>query len=303
MLGVRLFLECRQVVQQGRLLHGLLAFDSRNRYLAPFFERLVGGSGGGFLLPFPGGGELHDRTGLDARRGEVRLKDILRRETLVFPETAAYHCQRGCLHAPQRIRAVSGGHRDGLRGVDTHEPIGLAAGFGRVVEVVVLVAAFEPLQPLADGLVRERADPEAVERRGAADVLVQVAEDQLTLASGIRRHDDTLALAEQPADDLDLRRNVAVGFIALVGLDLTGNKFEHRRDDGQVVAVESLDAITVRQGGLHQMPERPCYVIAVSRVVADLSFRRFHDAGDLTRHARFLCNNCFHTELIYLMWI
>lgn len=149
---------------------------------------------------------------------------------------------------------MSGGYRDGLRGVDAHEPVGLAAGFGRVVEVVVLVAAFEPLQPLADGLVRERADPEAVERRGATDVLVQVSEDQLALAPGIRRHDDTLALAEQPADDLDLRRNVAVGFIALVGLDLTGNKFEHRRDDGQVVAVESLDAVTVRQGGCTRCP-------------------------------------------------
>lgn len=70
--------------------------------------------------PFLGGGQLHDRIGLDARRGEVRLKDILRRETLVFPETAAYHRQRGCLHAPQRIRAVPCGQRDGLRGVDAN---------------------------------------------------------------------------------------------------------------------------------------------------------------------------------------
>jgi len=100
-----------------------------------------------------------------------------------------------------------------------------------------------------------------------------------------------------------LRRDVAVRLIALVGLDLTRHELEHGRDDRQVIAVESLDAVAVRQGGLHQMPERPRYVIAVSRVIAVLFFRRFHDAGDFMRHTRFFCNNCFHSELIYLMWI
>ena len=182
MLGVRLFLERRQVVQQGRFLHGLLAFDFGNGGRALLFERLIGGGGGSFLLPFLGGGQLHDRIGFATRRGEVRLKDVLRRETLVLPEAAAHHRQRGRLHAPQRIRAASCGQRDGLRGVDAHQPVGLAAGFGGIVEVVVLVTAFEPFQPLADGLVRERADPEAVERCGTADVFVQIAEDQLSLA-------------------------------------------------------------------------------------------------------------------------
>ena len=232
----------------------------------------------------------------------MRLPKGFGLKTPVLPEAFADHRQRGGLHPSERIRAASGGHRDGLRGVDAHQPVGFAAGFGRVIEVVVLAAAFEPFQPLADGGVRQRADPEAVERRGAADVLVQVAEDQLALAPRIRRHDDTLALAEQAGDDLDLRLRVAVGLVALPVLDLTGDQFEHRRDDGQVVGVEALDAVAVRQGGLHEVAERPCHVITVSGQIAGLPSGGLHDAGDLPRHARFFCNDRFHIRFV-LLWI
>ena len=117
------------------------------------------------------------------------------------------------------------------------------------------------------------------ERRGASDVFVQVTEDQFALASGIRRHDDAFAFAEQPRDDFDLRRRLAVRLIALIGLDLTRHELEDGRDDRQVVAMKSLDAVAVRQGGLHQMPESPCYIILRSGIIAGLAFGRFHDAG------------------------
>ena len=232
----------------------------------------------------------------------MHLPHSLGCETFILPIPFADHSQRRRLHAAERIRPAPGGYRNRLRGVDAHQPVGLAAGFGRVVEIVVLVAALDAFQPLTNRLVRERADPKAVERRSAADVFVQVAENQLALASRIRRHDDALAFAEQPCDDLDLGHRLAVRLVALIGLDLSWHKLEDGRDDRQVIAVKSLDAVTVRQGGLHQMTESPSYIILRSGVIADLAFARFHDAGYFPRHARLLCNNSFHVRFI-LLWI
>ena len=58
-LGVRLLLQCRQVVQQGRVLHALLALDLRDSHPALLFERPVSLRCGLFLLPFLAGGEFH----------------------------------------------------------------------------------------------------------------------------------------------------------------------------------------------------------------------------------------------------
>lgn len=147
---------------------------------------------------------------------------------------------------------------------------------------------------------------ELIQRRSngvAQPTYSYVSEDQLAFASRIRRYDDALALAEQPRDNLDLRRYVAVRLIALVGLDLTRDELEDGRDDRQVITVETLEAVAVRQGGLHQMAESPCYIVLRSGIIADFALVRFHDAGDFPRHARFFCDDNFHTEWIYLMWI
>ena len=87
-----------------------------------------------------------------------------------------------------------------LRAVDAHEPVGFASRFGGEVEVVVFAAVFEVAQSLADSLVGERADPQAHERSGATRIVVEVAEDKLSLASGIGRHDDMFACVEQSFD-------------------------------------------------------------------------------------------------------
>ena len=58
------------------------------------------------------------------------------------------------------------------------------------------VARFEVAQSLADSLVGKRAYPEADERGGASGIMIEVAEDKLTLASGIGRHDDLFAFLE-----------------------------------------------------------------------------------------------------------
>ena len=70
-----------------------------------------------------------------------------------------------------------------------------------------------------------------------------------------------------------MAESVGVGLISLVGLDLSGNKGEHLRDDGQVVRVETSDTISFGQGWLYQMPECPSDVVAVTSKVTFLFFR------------------------------
>ena len=111
----------------------------------------------------------------------MELPEGFGRETAVLPVAFTHHRQRGCLHPSDGIRAVSGGDGECLRAVDAHEPVGFASRFGGEVEVVVFAAVFEFSQSLADSLVGERADPQAHERSGTTRIVVEVAEDKLSL--------------------------------------------------------------------------------------------------------------------------
>ena len=71
----------------------------------------------------------------------------------------------------------------------------------------------------------------------------------------IGRHDDAVAAVEQLGDYTDLFQYPAVGFVAFLGTDLTGNEQELIGNDWQVVPAEALDAVAVRQCWLHQMTE------------------------------------------------
>ena len=63
------------------------------------------------------------------------------------------------------------------RQVDAHEPVGFAPRFGGKIEVVILASIFEVAQTISDSLVGKRAYPEANERGGASDVMVEVSEE------------------------------------------------------------------------------------------------------------------------------
>lgn len=91
---------------------------------------------------------------------------------------------------------MSGGDGECLRAVDAHKTVGFAPRFGGKVEVFVFVARFEVAQFLADSLICGRAYPEAHERRGASGVMVEVAEDKLSFAPRVGRHDDMFAFLE-----------------------------------------------------------------------------------------------------------
>ena len=141
------------------------------------------------------------------------------------------------------------------------------------------------LQSLADGSVRKRAYPQSAEGQRTARIGIQVSEYQFPFAGTVRCHDDALALVPQLRYHLYLLHRCRVRLVALVRLYLSGYQHELLRYHGQAV----LEAVAVRQGGLHQMPQRPCHMVAVSRIISFLFSCRSGDACYLTRHARFFC--------------
>ena len=214
----------------------------------------------------------------------MELPEGFGREAAVLPVAFAHHSQRGGLHPPDGVCAVSGGDGESLRAVDAHEPVGFAPRFGGKIEVVILASIFEVAQTISDSLVGKRAYPEANERGGASDVMVEVSEDKLTLASGIGRHDNLFAFVEQGSDNLYLCRHAAVGLVALLRLYLPWNEREGFGDDGQVVTDKFAHAVSIGHGELHEVSERPCHGIAASLEISFLSLCRAHDAGNLTCH-------------------
>jgi hypothetical protein len=119
-----------------------------------------------------------------------------------------------------------------------------------------LEALAQLAEALADGVGRERGDPQALERLAAAGRLVDVAEDQLALAPGVRGADDLfhLGVVEHAADRLEL-------ILGLLG--------DHQRpfpgEDRQVIAPPAppfgVDLVRLRQGD--QMADGPGHHIAV----------------------------------------
>ena len=229
----------------------------------------------------------------------MELPEGFHREAAVLPVAGAYHRQCGCLHPSGGVCAVSGGDGECLRAVDAHKPVGFATGFGGKIEVVILAARFKVAQSLADSLVCKRAYPKAHERRGAADVVIEIAEDKFSLSSGIGRHDNLVTLVEQAVDGLYLRHHTAVGLVAFLCLDLTGDEREGVGDDGEVVTDKAAYAVAVRHGKLDKVSECPCHGIAASLEISVLSLCRAHDAGNLTCHGWLFCNDCLHVFLLF----
>lgn len=100
-LGVRLLLQRCQVVQQGRVLHALLALDLRDSHPALFFERPVSLRRGSFLLPFLAGGESHHPVIRFPGGREMRLPKGFGRKTFILPIPLADHRQRGRLYTSE----------------------------------------------------------------------------------------------------------------------------------------------------------------------------------------------------------
>ena len=301
--AVGFLLQRSEVVEQGRLfilLFTLYLYDTD--FFACFLDTLVKAVCRVAVLPFLLGGELHHVFPF-AFHGKVELPEGFWRKASVFPIAGADHRQRGCLHTTDGVGAPTGGKAECLRAVDAHKPVSFAAGTGGKVEVVVVCSITQVIESLADGLVGQRADPQAVERRVAVDVLVEIAEDKFAFASGIGRHDDALTLFKEPPDDVDLFEHTAVGLAAFLCLFCSGDKLERLGDNRQGVAVKAFYAVGFGQGELHKVSECPRHGIAVAREITFLPFAGVHHAGYLAGDARLFCNDCLHFVFFLLLML
>ena len=231
----------------------------------------------------------------------MQLVYRFRRKASVLPVPLADHTQRGCLHAPHRVCAPPGGYGQCLRAVDAHQPVRLAACLGGLVEIVILMSILQFFQSVADGGIGQRADPQASERQGTARVGIQVSENQFPLAGTVRCHNDALTFLPQLGYHLYLFHRCRIRLVALVRLYLSGDQQEHLRYHRQAVPAEALEAVAVRQGRLHQMPQCPCHMVAVSCIKSFFLSCCSGDACYLTRHARFFCQYGNHTFSVLII--
>ena len=89
-----------------------------------------------------------------------------------------------CTRPTESIFVV--GQRVGAREVHAHQPVGAAAAAGGVGQADRNRGRAQGVEALADGVRRERGDPQAADRLGALRGLVDVAEDQFAFAAGVR---------------------------------------------------------------------------------------------------------------------
>src|SRR5262249_54287570 len=99
------------------------------------------------------------------------------------------HRQDGGLHAAAAPQGAAGAMTDRVVSgrVEADDPVRLAAAPRRGIEVVVLGEGTQAAERVADRRLGQRAQPQPARRLArAADELLDVAEDQLTLAAGVR---------------------------------------------------------------------------------------------------------------------
>ena len=105
------------------------------------------------------------------------MPEWLRLELLVLQETGTDHTESRSLYPAQGVSASSCRNGYGLGGIDTHQPVGFAAGTGGIIEIVIRRSALQMGKSLFDGFVRKRTDPQTVEGFGDAEILVDEPED------------------------------------------------------------------------------------------------------------------------------
>ena len=117
---------------------------------------------------------------------EVVLGDEAANREFAFDD----HGEGGGLHAAHGEVFVVG-QRVGAREVHAHQPVGAAASMGGVGEPVVIGGRTERVEAFADGVRGEGGDPKAAHGFGAMGGIVDVAEDELAFASGVRGAHDS----------------------------------------------------------------------------------------------------------------
>ena len=174
--AVGISLQGSQVIE-GRRLFGLFLalhlFDCDSCTLAGFFQLFCACS---VTYALPGYG----KTGQLQRHGIKgnRLKGV----DLSF--SLDNECQRWGHNAPDVECAVIQ-HGKKPCGIDPHQPVGLGTAEGSITKSVIVRTRAQVCKALPYGGVLHRRNPEPFHRLLAACQLIDAAEDQLALASGI----------------------------------------------------------------------------------------------------------------------
>jgi len=205
------------------------------------------------------------------------------------------HRQRGGLDPADRVqRRVAGGAPaccDGPGGVHADQPVGLGARPRGIGERVELGARPQRGEPLADRVVGQRRDPQPADRRAAACVLIDVAEDQLALAAGVARVDHRAEppIGQEPRDRAQLRHRVG----RRPQPELRGQHRQRIEPPGSPPRVVRRRLIE-----LDQVADAPRDHVAIAGEPVLAGRPHAEHAREISRHGRLLCDDQLHPGTI-----
>ena len=294
-VDVAVLLECGQVVEKRGLLECPLAFrlgDCRNGFGRYFPVCRLCRS---LLLELLRVDELPVRLSLLQR--DVQLPIGSGNEVAVLLEACAYHGECRGLYPPDGVVRRTGGYRQRAAGIHAHQPVRLCPAVRCGIETVITASVLEVCHAFADGLVRERGDPQPSERLGITQIGIYPPEDKFPFTACIRCHDDVVALGEHLVDDLQLPGGGNVRHHPPVRPDLSGYQPERVRHHREVFGNSLCVAVCVGQCQRHEVSRRPCDHVPVACTVAVLFFRCADHAGYVHAHTLFFCYDCFHVRI------
>ena len=190
--------------------------------------------------------------------------------------TLDHHGQRGGLDAPHGKLFVIG-EGVGARQIHAHQPVCPATAARRIGQPVVVSPWPQGLETLTDGRRREGRDPQPAERLPALRRLVNIAEDQLSLAPGVGRahYARNPRRVEDSSYDFELILGVFVD-----------NQRPMLGQDGEQVAppVAPFRVDFVRLGKGYEMPNRPRHHVAVAVQISIAPAGCTQFVRDIARH-------------------
>ena len=193
--------------------------------------------------------------------------------------------QRG-RHHPAHIEGGAVLARKKPGGVDADDPVGALPAQGSLIQGVVFRSRSQAGEALPDGGVLHRRNPEPLKRLFALALMVDEAEDQLALPSGVGGlHDGGDIL---PAHQLLQHLELLLGGHGHLIPPLL-------RQDGQVLQppLGVGLAVSLRLGQLHQMTYAPAHQIPAALQIAVTPFRGAQYLADALCHRGLLADHKF----------
>ena len=206
----------------------------------------------------------------------------LRHKILNLLLPAGDNCQsRGLNTAAGQLRIVLAGQSSGS--IDSHQPVCFRPAHGGIIEIVVFMAIFQLRKSVLNGLVRDRRNPESLDRLPASGFLQDQPGHQFPLPACICGDNDLAHILP-----MKLRLDRA---------ELFSRLFDHfqlklLRHHGKVFHLPRLilRVVIFRVRQRHQMPQPPGYNILIALQRAVLIPSAAKDPGNITRHRRLFCN-------------